>query len=58
MNSLDRINVNELNNQELKTINGGLGVLAGIGLAILAAAAYEHGKHFVVGALNPYSSNE
>lgn len=47
----------ELSKKELVEIRGG-GPWAVIGLGILAAAIYEHGKHFVTGLLNPYESNE
>ncbi len=48
----------ELNKTQLKEINGGIVWYAAIGYAILAAAAYEHGKHFGAGLISPFESNE
>jgi lactobin A/cerein 7B family class IIb bacteriocin len=57
---MKNLKLKELTKQELKEINGGdFGItLAGIGLAILGMAIYEHGKHFVAGMFNPFTSNE
>ncbi|QTE22431.1 hypothetical protein [Polaribacter cellanae] len=58
MKNLQKFNVEELYLEESKNINGGIGILAGIGLAILGMAIYEHGKEFVAGMFNPFTSNE
>ena len=57
---MKNLKLKELTKQELKEINGGdFGItLGGIGLAILGMAIYEHGKHFVAGMFNPFTSNE
>jgi len=58
MKNLKNFNVEELNSSEIKTVNGGDGGASAVALAILAMAIYEHGKSFLAGMFNPFTSNE
>lgn len=48
----------ELTKKEKLELRGGLVWYAAMGLAICGMAVYEHGKHFIAGAFNPFESNE